>query len=105
MAVCLQMQSVYVAREESRVSVKLQIGVAVILLGVLTVRVWSKLEATDLRYQLARERQRTVSLDMERRELELQRSLLVRPDSLAQAAREKLGLVEHTPEQTVHVVY
>jgi hypothetical protein len=84
---------------------KLQFVVCVAVLGVLTVRVWSKLEATDLRYQLARERQRTVSLDMERRELELQRSLLVRPDSLAHAARQKLGLVEHTPEQTVHLAY
>jgi len=51
-----------------------------------------KLEATDYGYQIARERQRTVSLDMERRELELQVSVLLRPDSLAKAAHEKVGL-------------
>jgi hypothetical protein len=105
MAVCLQYQSVYVKRESVAISAKLQIVAAVALLGVLVVRVWSKLEATDLGYQLARERQLTVSLDMEKRELELQRSILVRPDSLAKAARERVGLVDHKPDQTIRISY
>ncbi len=105
MAVCLQYQSVYVKREATAVSAKLQILAAVALLGVLAVRVWSKLEATDLGYQLARERQLAVSLDMEKRELDLQRSILVRPDSLSKAARERVGLTDHKPNQTIRISY
>jgi hypothetical protein len=105
MAVCLQYQSVYVKRDSTVVSAKLQLLAACALLAVLGVRVWSKLEATDVGYQLARERQRTVSLDMERRELELQLSVLLRPDSLAKAARDKVGLSEHASGQTIKVQY
>jgi hypothetical protein len=105
MAVCLQYQSVYIRRESARVSGKIQLFGAVVLLAILGAKVWSKLEATDLGYSLARERQRTVTLDMERRELELQRSVLLRPDSLSKSARDRLGLSEHSREQTVKVVY
>jgi len=105
MAVCLQYQSVYVKRESAAISTRMQLFAAVVLLSVLVVRVWSKLEATDLGYQLARERQLTVSLDMEKRELELQRSILVRPDSLARAARERVGLTDHRPNQTIRISY
>lgn len=105
MAVCLQYQSVYVKREAMRVSGKLQLVGAVVLLALLGMKVWAKLEATDLGYSLARERQKTVALDMERRELELQRSVLMRPDTLSKTARDKVGLAEHSLEQTVKVVY
>lgn len=105
MAVCLQYQSVYVRRESKAVSARVQILAAVVLLGVLGARVWVKLEATDLGYQMAHERQRTVELDMERRELELQRSVLLRPDSLAKSAREMAQLSEHSPGRTLRVSY
>ena len=105
MAVCLRYQSVYVRREATVVSAKFQLIAAFALLGVLAVRVSSKLESTDLSYQLARERQLTVSLDMEKRELDLQRSLLLRPDSLARSARERVGLVDHRPSQTIKISY
>ena len=105
MAVCLQYQSVYVKREATRVSGKLQLVGAVVLLAVLGIKVWAKLEATDLGYSLARERQKTVAFDMERRELELQRSVLMRPDSLSRAAREKVGLSENSLGQTLKVTY
>lgn len=105
MAVCLQYQSVYVKREASRVSGKVQLVGAVVLLAVLGIKVWAKLEATDLGYNLARERQKTVALDMERRELELQRSVLMRPDTLSRSARDKVGLSEHSLEQTLKVIY
>lgn len=105
MAVCLQYQLVYVKRDATVVSAKLQFVAAAVLLAVLGVRVWSKLEATDVGYQLARERQRTVTLDMERRELELQLSVLQRPDSLAKSARERVGLSEHAAGQTIKVKY
>lgn len=105
MAVCLQYQSVYVKREAARVSGKVQLLGAVALLALLAVKVWAKLEATDVGYSLARERQKTVALDMERRELELQRSVLMRPDSLSRSAREKVGLAEHSLEHTIKVIY
>jgi len=105
MAVCLQYQSVYVKRESTRVSGKVQLVGAVVLLALLGVKVWAKLEATDLGYGLARERQKTVALDMERRELELQRSVLMRPDSLSRTAREKVGLDENSLGQTLKITY
>ena len=105
MAVCLQYQSVYVRREARTISAKAQVVAAVAILGVLGARVWAKLEATDLGYQLAQARQQTVELDMERRELELQRSVLMRPDSLAKSAREMVQLSDHSPGQTIKVTY
>lgn len=105
MAVCLQYQSVYVKREAARVSGKAQLVGAVVLLALLGIKVWAKLEATDLGYSLARERQKMVALDMERRELELQRSVLMRPDSLSKAAQDKVGLSEHSLGQTMKVAY
>lgn len=105
MAVCLQYQSVYVKRESTRVSGKAQLVGAMVLLALLGVKVWAKLEATDLGYSLARERQKTVALDMERRELELQRSVLMRPDSLSRSAREKVGLDENSLGQTLKITY
>jgi hypothetical protein len=91
MAVYLDYQAVYCDKRTSVVSLKLQLAAAVFLLGALCWRVWIKIESTDLGYQLARERQEMVSLDMQRRELELQLSVLLRPDSLFRMAHEKLG--------------
>jgi hypothetical protein len=105
MAVCLQYQSVYVKREAAVVSLRVQIVAAVALLLVLGARVWVKLEATDLGYQLARERSRTIELDMERRELELQRSVLLRPDSLSASARKMAHLEEHMAERSFRISY
>ncbi len=101
----MQYQSVYVKREAAIVSLRVQIVTAMALLLVLGARVWVKLEATDVGYQLARERSKTVELDMERRELELQRSILLRPDSLASAARSMVGLEEHRSDRAVRIGY
>ena len=105
MAVCLQYQSVYVKREAAVVSIRAQVAAAVALLVVLGARVWVKLEATDAGYQLARERSKTVELDMERRELELQRSVLLRPDSLSSAARGMAQWQERDPATSFRVSY
>jgi hypothetical protein len=105
MAVCLQYQSVYVKREADVFSLRAQVVTALALLLVLGARVWVKLEATDIGYRLARERSATVELDMQRRELELQRSLLLRPDSLAAAGRKLAHLEEHRAENTIKISY
>lgn len=105
MAVCLQYQSVYVKREAAVVSLRVQVVAAMALLLVLGARVWMKLEVTDVGYQLARERSRTVELDMERRELELQRSVLLRPDSLATSARTLAHLEDHAAVRSFRLSY
>lgn len=92
MAVCLDYQSVYYSRRSFVLSVRLQIIAAALLLLVLVCKVWIKIETTNLGYQLAEQRQQTVEYDMQRRELSLQLSVLMRPDNLAQLAHEKLGL-------------
>lgn len=61
------------------------------LLGAFCLRVWIKLEKTDLGYRLARERNYTVKLDMERRELEMKLSVAKRPDVVRSRASQ-LGL-------------
>jgi hypothetical protein len=105
MAVCLQYQSVYVKREAAVVSLRVQVAAAVALLLVLGARVWMKLEATDVGYQLASARSKTVELDMQRRELELQRSVLLRPDSLTISAQKMAHLEDHTSERSFRVSY
>lgn len=105
MAVCLQYQSVYVKRDVATVSIRVQVLAAIALLVVLGLRVWVKLEATDIGYQVAQARSRTVALDMERRELELEQAILLRPDSLSAAARRMGGLQEMDSSRTLQVEY
>lgn len=104
MAVCLEYQAVYYKRREA-VSFRLQVVATVLLLAALAVKVWIKIESTDLGYQVARERQKTVALDMERRELELQVSVLSRADSLRSMAQKRLGLGPLNPKQARKIVY
>ncbi|MBX7138609.1 MAG: hypothetical protein K1X83_11565 [Oligoflexia bacterium] len=92
MAICLDYQSVYCDRTRSTASLKFQIFAASMLLFALALKVWVKIERTDLGYDLAREKERTVQLDMKRRELELQLSVLTRPDTLTKEASKQLGL-------------
>src|SRR5688572_12622613 len=66
----------------------------VLLLSVLSIKVWIKLESIQLGYELAGQREETVRLDMQRRDLELQRSILLRPDVLRSRAAKELGLRE-----------
>lgn len=92
MAVCLDHQMIYLKPRVQKASLRFQIIAAICLIVALILKVWIKLAIIDLGYQVAKERERYVSLDMERRELELQRSVLMRPDTLATAAHQRLGL-------------
>ena len=92
MSVSLDYQLVYNRRGSVVVSVHWQIVALVLLIVSLGLRIWLKIENTDLGYELARERQATVAYDMERREQELQLSVLLRPDSLQREASQRLGL-------------
>lgn len=104
MALCLNYQSVYCRRESIVISVRMQIFAASILLIALVAKVWIKIESTDIGYQLAKERQMRIAYDMERRELELQRSVLLRTDNLTEAARDRLGLQPLNPKQARRIV-
>lgn len=105
MAVCLDYQAVYARRKASAGVFRTHLLASMVLMIAFTTRVWVKLESTEAGYRLARERQVTVELDMRRRELELKRSVLLRPDNLARAARETLGLVPRTPNQVRKLQY
>ena len=91
MAICLEYQSVYSNRKVRTVSLKYNLIASVLLLAALVTRVTVKIHSTQLGYDLAHERQIAVDLDMQRRELELEKSVLLRPDNLQRAA-QSLGL-------------
>lgn len=88
-----------VVRERQQGTVWSHFFAASLLLLALGWRVHVHLAMTEVRYELAEEQRRTVRLDMERRELELQRSILVSPASLRRSALG-LGLVEGDPRRT-----
>ena len=91
MAVCLDYQCVYV-RKRAYVPMRYQVATVLFLFVALSTKVWLKMSSTDLGYALARERSATIELDMQRRELELKRSILQRADSLQRMAEKRLGL-------------
>ena len=103
MAICLDYQAVYTDRRQFRVSLRIQVLAAVVLLLVLAAKVWVRVQITDMGYQLANVRERTVELDMERRELELQRSILLRPYALRAAASKRLGLKDFTSDPVIKI--
>lgn len=105
MAVCLDYQAVYCNKREKASSFRLQIVATSCLLVALLCKVWIKIECTDLGYQVAREMQKTVAMDMERRELELQLSVLLRADNLTAAAQKRLGMGALNPKQARKVQY
>jgi hypothetical protein len=105
MAVCLDYQAVYYKKENLLISSAMQICAAILLLMALITRVWLTIETTEIGYRLARERQKSVEYDMERRELELQLSVMLRPDNLAERAGKVLGLKPLNPEQARKIVF
>ena len=92
MAICLDYQAVYTDKRQTQGSLQLHLLAALVLVAALGWRVWLKIELTDVGYKLAKERQRSVELDMRRREVLLELSVLKRPDTLASRASGLLGL-------------
>ena len=101
MAVCLDYQSVATVVRSEGLPLRIQIAVVVMLALALAARVWVKHECLDLGYSLANEKERTVALDMQRRELELQHSVLIRRESLEKAASSRLKLMMPHPKQII----
>ena len=103
MAVCLEYQAIYCERRAALNVWWLTLSACVLLLLALGLKVWIKIEATAVGYELAAERSRAVALDMERREAELQLSVLMRHDRLAEQARARLQLGALSPKQARRV--
>lgn len=103
MAVCLDYQSVASISREHGLPLRVQVTVVALLALALAARVWVKHECTDLGYKLADEKERTVALDMKRRELELQNSVLLRRESLESSARQRLKMVIPHPKQLIAI--
>lgn len=104
-AVCLNYQSVYCSKQESVNSFSAIIAAAIILFLALCMKIWLSITLKSLGYQLAEERDKTIALDMQRREYELQLSVLLRPDNLEERAKNVLGLRALRPEQAAKISY
>ncbi len=83
----------------------LSLAAALLLLLALSFKIWIGIRITSLGYELAEENGRAVAYDMERRDYELQRSILLRPDNLERRAREALGLRKLDPKQARKIAY
>lgn len=105
MAVYLDYQAVYCDRRTITISTRVQVLLLLLVFSIFAVKVWLQLEATRLGYLLSKERQLTVQMDMERRELELHKSVLLRPENLAVQAKGKLGLSHWDSSKVLRVVY
>jgi hypothetical protein len=101
MAVCLEYQSVYRSRKRSAHSLRFPLIAAFLLIIALSCRITLKLQATEFGYQLAYERKRALELNMQHRELLLERSILLRPDNLSKKAA-KLGLIKVPVNHVLH---
>ena len=92
MSQCLSYQSVYLDSAKPRYLTKLHLITLLLLVTSFSYKVWLKLEAVDVGYQIAESRKEMVALDIERQELELQYSVITRPDVLINEAQNKLEL-------------
>ena len=104
-ALCLDYQSVYCQKQEKVSTWSLTLAASLLLLLALSFKIWIGIAGTSLGYELAEERERTVAYDMERRDCELQLSILLRPDNLTRRAREQLGLGVLDPKQARRMTY
>ena len=104
MAICLEYQSVYCHKTSLVSTWTLTFFATLLLLFALSFKVWIKVESTSRGYELAKEQERAMQMDMQRRDLELQLSVLMRPDHLARRAHTVLGLNALNPRQAVKVV-
>lgn len=105
MAVALDYQTIYYRKKTVHVPFAVHIAAAVMLFCALATKVWIQLQCTAEGYTLAKIRQQTVSLDMERRELELHKSVLLKPDNLIMRSKKKLGLERLNTAQAKKIIY
>ncbi len=105
MAVALDYQAVYGRRNTIVISVRAQIIAATLLLAALVIKVFLVSESTRIGYILAEERRKTIQLDMQKQELEFERSVLLRGDNLKKVAEKNLKLMPLNPAKVRKIVY
>ncbi len=87
-------------KERTRVSVvRGWLERRVIVLGIIAVtlalvHVWLRLQVVTLGYELSAARQVQLKAEQERRELEVELSMLRNPGRIGEVARRRLGMVE-----------
>ena len=99
----LKMQSLTVSGRDWLLHMRLYVLAISVFLLLLGFRIALRVEGYILGYRLADARQTTVELDMERRDLELQLSVLSRPDRLRRLAQDRLGLQDAQPHQVYYL--
>jgi hypothetical protein len=99
MAICLEYQAVYANHKTSTQNWCYLLGASVLLFLALSLKVALKVQLTDLGYRLASQEQLAVEYDTERRDLELQLSILKRPETLAEQAKQRLQLEDFNSER------
>lgn len=105
MAIALDYQTVYYKKKRRVVPLSVHIAAAVLLFFALAVKVWIKIECTEQGYRLSKARNETVAFDMERRELELHQSVLLKPSNLIMRSKRNLGLTTLDPNQARKISY
>jgi cell division protein FtsL len=103
MAVCLEYQAVYQGRDNVFRSWYCLGGACCILFLALAIKVAVKIQITNHGYSLAQAEQQALVLDTERRDLQLQLSVLKRRDTLEKKAKARLGLHSYSPAQTRYI--
>ena len=68
-------------------------GLALVLIGVVLVHVWLRLQVVKTGYVLATATKLQARLEQENRELQIELATLTSPDRLESLARRRLGLV------------
>ncbi len=104
MAICLDYQPL-TQKRSIVISPGTQLLFVLAFMAALASKVYVSNSVTELGYKLAEEKKARISLDLERRELELQLSVLLRPDRLAQKAKDRLGLNALDPAQARRIRY
>jgi cell division protein FtsL len=99
----LKMQALTVSGRDWLKHMRLYVLAISVFLLLLGFRIALRVEGYILGYRLADARQVTVELDMERRDLELQLSVLSRPDRLRRLAHDRLGLQDAQPHQVYYL--
>ncbi len=105
MAIALDYQTVYYKKKRRVIPLSVHIGAALLLFFALAVKVWITIECTKQGYKLSKVRSEAVALDMERRELELHKSVLLKPSNLIMRSKTKLGLTTLDPRQARKISY
>ena len=76
-------------------------GLALVLIGVVLVHVWLRLQVVKTGYVLATATKLQTRLEQENRELQIELATLTSPDRLESLARRRLGLVPPEKGQVI----